>query len=65
MLTVGDRFPEYELTARVSVDANKALNVSEVLPVLDALRTDELCPGNWNRDGDTRDANALLAGAGV
>ena len=40
-------------------------NVSEVLRVLDALQTDELCPCNWNKGGATLDANALLAGAGA
>ncbi|MFG1913708.1 hypothetical protein [Micromonospora sp. NPDC048898] len=65
MLTVGDRFPEYELSVCASLDANKAFDVSEVLRVLDALQTDELCPCNWNRGGGTLDANALLAGAGV
>jgi peroxiredoxin (alkyl hydroperoxide reductase subunit C) len=38
-------------------------NVSEVLRVLDALQTDELCPCNWNKGGATLDAKALLAGA--
>ena len=37
-------------------------NVSEVLRVLDALQTDELCPCNWKSGGDTLDAAALLAG---
>ncbi|WP_425774215.1 hypothetical protein [Micromonospora sp. DT228] len=40
-------------------------NVSEVLRVLDALQTDELCPCNWNKGGDPLDADALLAAAGV
>ena len=33
-------------------------NVSEVLRVLDALQTDELCPCNWNKGGETLDADA-------
>jgi lipoyl-dependent peroxiredoxin subunit C len=36
-------------------------NVSEVLRVLDALQTDELCPCNWNKGGETLDARTLLA----
>ncbi|GAA3510485.1 peroxiredoxin [Actinocatenispora rupis] len=38
-------------------------NVTEVLRVLDALQTDELCPCNWNKGGETLDATKLLAGA--
>lgn len=37
-------------------------NVSEVLRVLDALQTDELCPCNWNKGAETLDAAELLAG---
>ncbi|GAA4444694.1 peroxiredoxin [Actinokineospora soli] len=37
-------------------------NVDEVLRVLDALQTDELCPCNWNKGESTLDAGALLAG---
>jgi peroxiredoxin (alkyl hydroperoxide reductase subunit C) len=36
-------------------------NVEEVLRVLDALQTDELCPCNWNKGQDTLDATKLLA----
>ena len=36
-------------------------NVSEVLRVLDALQTDELCPCNWNKDGETLDDTKLMA----
>jgi lipoyl-dependent peroxiredoxin subunit C len=38
-------------------------NPKEVLRVLDALQTDELCPCNWRKGEDTLDAAALLAGA--
>lgn len=38
-------------------------NVTEVLRVLDALQTDELCPCNWNKGGETLDAGKLLAAA--
>jgi alkyl hydroperoxide reductase subunit AhpC len=37
-------------------------NVDEVLRVLDALQTDELCPCNWNKGEATLDAGKLLAG---
>jgi alkyl hydroperoxide reductase subunit AhpC len=37
-------------------------NVDEVLRVLDALQTDELCPCNWNKGQATLDVNQLLAG---
>ncbi|MFF7632583.1 peroxiredoxin [Kitasatospora sp. NPDC008050] len=37
-------------------------NPKEVLRVLDALQTDELCPCNWTKGEDTLDAAALLAG---
>jgi lipoyl-dependent peroxiredoxin subunit C len=37
-------------------------NVDEVLRVLDALQTDELCPCNWRSGEDTLDAQKLLAG---
>lgn len=34
-------------------DLNVGRNTSEVLRVLDALQTDELCPCNWNKGQDT------------
>ena len=34
-------------------DMSVGRNVSEVLRVLDALQTDELCPCNWNKGEDT------------
>lgn len=36
-------------------------NVSEVLRVLDALQTDELCPCNWSNGEETLDAKKLMA----
>jgi alkyl hydroperoxide reductase subunit AhpC len=38
-------------------------NVTEVLRVLDALQTDELCACNWRKGEATLDAGALMAGA--
>jgi peroxiredoxin (alkyl hydroperoxide reductase subunit C) len=37
-------------------------NPKEVLRVLDALQTDELCPCNWTKGENTLDPVALLAG---
>lgn len=37
-------------------------NVKEVLRVLDALQSDELCPCNWNKGDATLDPAKLLAG---
>jgi peroxiredoxin (alkyl hydroperoxide reductase subunit C) len=34
-------------------DLNVGRNPKEVLRVLDALQTDELCPCNWNKGDDT------------
>jgi len=34
-------------------DMNVGRNVNEVVRVLDALQTDELCPCNWQRGEDT------------
>jgi lipoyl-dependent peroxiredoxin subunit C len=36
-------------------DLNVGRNVKEVLRVLDALQTDELCPCNWKKGDDTID----------
>jgi peroxiredoxin (alkyl hydroperoxide reductase subunit C) len=38
-------------------------NVEEVLRVLDALQTEELCACNWRKGAATLDAQALM-GAG-
>lgn len=37
-------------------------NVDEVLRVLDALQSDELCACNWRKGEETIDAGALMAG---
>lgn len=37
-------------------DMNVGRNVNEVVRVLDALQTDELCPCNWQRGEDTLEA---------
>jgi len=34
-------------------DMNVGRNVNEVIRVLDALQTDELCPCNWQRGDET------------
>ncbi|MBL1065829.1 peroxiredoxin [Streptomyces sp. 7-21] len=44
-------------------DGSVGRNPSEVLRVLDALQTDELCPCNWTKGEPTLDPVALLAGA--
>ncbi len=36
-------------------------NVEEVLRVLDALQTDELCACNWHKGAATLDAKALMS----
>ncbi len=38
-------------------------NVAEVLRVLDALQTDELCPCNWRKGAETINAGELLGAA--
>jgi alkyl hydroperoxide reductase subunit AhpC len=38
-------------------------NVNEVLRVLDALQTDELCPCNWRKGAQTLNAGELLGAA--
>jgi peroxiredoxin (alkyl hydroperoxide reductase subunit C) len=37
-------------------DLNVGRNPEEVLRVLDALQTDELCPCNWQKGEDTLEA---------
>ncbi len=55
--------PDGEIQFVMVTAGSVGRNVDEVLRVLDALQTDELCPCNWNKGGATLDANALLAGA--
>ncbi len=43
-------------------DLSVGRNPQEVLRVLDALQTDELCPCNWSKGDETLDPVALLSG---
>jgi len=43
-------------------DLNVGRSPEEVLRVLDALQTDELCPCNWKKGDETLDVVKLLAG---
>jgi peroxiredoxin (alkyl hydroperoxide reductase subunit C) len=45
--------PEGIIRFVMVTDLNVGRNVKEVLRVLDALQTDELCPCNWNKGQDT------------
>lgn len=45
--------PEGIIRFAMVTDLNVGRNVKEVLRVLDALQTDELCPCNWNKGEDT------------
>ncbi|MFB9904541.1 peroxiredoxin [Allokutzneria oryzae] len=55
--------PDNEIQFAMVTAGSVGRNVEEVLRVLDALQTDELCPCNWNKGESTLDANKLLAGA--
>lgn len=54
--------PDGEIQFTMVTAGSVGRNVDEVLRVLDALQTDELCPCNWNKGERTLDAGALLAG---
>lgn len=45
--------PEGIIRFSMVTDLNVGRNVKEVLRVLDALQTDELCPCNWEKGKDT------------
>lgn len=45
--------PEGIIRFSMVTDLNVGRNVKEVLRVLDALQTDELCPCNWQKGQDT------------
>lgn len=45
--------PEGIIRFSMVTDLNVGRNVNEVLRVLDALQTDELCPCNWKKGEDT------------
>jgi peroxiredoxin (alkyl hydroperoxide reductase subunit C) len=55
--------PDNEIQFAMVTAGSVGRNVEEVLRVLDALQTDELCPCNWNQGENTLDANKLLAEA--
>ncbi|MFJ3974929.1 peroxiredoxin [Streptomyces sp. NPDC090021] len=54
--------PNNEIQFSMVTAGSVGRNPKEVLRVLDALQTDELCPCNWNKGDATIDAGALLAG---
>ena len=54
--------PNDEIQFSMVTAGSVGRNPKEVLRVLDALQTDELCPCNWNKGDSTIDAGALLAG---
>ncbi|MGH3803606.1 MAG: peroxiredoxin [Pseudonocardiaceae bacterium] len=56
--------PNNEIQFAMVTAGSVGRNVDEVLRVLDALQTDELCPCNWKKGEDTLDAAALMK-AGV
>ena len=53
--------PNNEIQFAMVTAGSIGRNVAEVLRVLDALQTDELCPCNWKSGDATLDATALLA----
>ncbi|HEX5542485.1 MAG TPA: peroxiredoxin [Micromonospora sp.] len=55
--------PNNEIQFAMVTAGSVGRNVSEVLRVLDALQTDELCPCNWNKGGETLDPKKLMVGA--
>ncbi|GFH35855.1 peroxiredoxin [Streptomyces pacificus] len=54
--------PNNEIQFTMVTAGSVGRNPKEVLRVLDALQTDELCPCNWSKGEDTLDAGKLLAG---
>ncbi|SHH00117.1 peroxiredoxin [Streptoalloteichus hindustanus] len=55
--------PDNEIQFAMVTAGSVGRNVEEVLRVLDALQTDELCPCNWNKGQDTLDAAKLMVEA--
>jgi peroxiredoxin (alkyl hydroperoxide reductase subunit C) len=53
--------PDNEVQFAMVTAGSVGRNVEEVLRVLDALQTDELCPCNWRKGESTLDASALMA----
>ncbi|RJL31285.1 peroxiredoxin [Bailinhaonella thermotolerans] len=54
--------PNNEIQFTMVTAGSVGRNVKEVLRVLDALQSDELCPCNWNKGEETLDAQKLMAG---
>ncbi|UED84389.1 peroxiredoxin [Streptomyces profundus] len=54
--------PDNEIQFAMVTAGSVGRNPTEVLRVLDALQTDELCPCNWSKGEPTLDADKLLAG---
>lgn len=52
--------PNNEIQFAMVTAGSVGRNVKEVLRVLDALQSDELCPCNWNKGESGLDAKALL-----
>ena len=52
--------PHGEIQFASATSGSVGRNVEEVLRVLDALQTDELCPCNWHQGADTLDVVELL-----
>ncbi|MEU7897842.1 peroxiredoxin [Nonomuraea sp. NPDC049152] len=52
--------PNNEIQFTMVTAGSVGRNVKEVLRVLDALQSDELCPCNWNKGEKGLDAKALL-----
>lgn len=52
--------PNNEIQFAMVTAGSVGRNVKEVLRVLDALQSDELCPCNWNKGEKGLDAKALL-----
>ncbi|MDF5752391.1 peroxiredoxin [Spongiactinospora sp. TRM90649] len=53
--------PDNEIQFAMVTAGSVGRNVKEVLRVLDALQSDELCPCNWNKGESGLDAKKLLA----
>ncbi|MDE1901602.1 MAG: peroxiredoxin [Alphaproteobacteria bacterium] len=53
--------PEGIIRFVMVTDMSVGRNVKEVVRVLDALQTDELCPCNWQKGGETIDVKKAVA----
>jgi peroxiredoxin (alkyl hydroperoxide reductase subunit C) len=54
--------PQGMIRFAMVTDLNVGRNPKEVLRVLDALQTDELCPCNWKNGEETIDLNKAVIG---